>query len=281
MTALQVSKERLLEIVERLPQGRVLVVGDAIIDSYHFGRVDRMCPEAPVPVFVTELVVERQGGAANVKAQLQALACLTRGHFLPRWSRTVKTRYMVGQHMIMRHDHDTGILEAPTQQSYKELAALLVDSYDVIVLSDYAKGWVTPQMAKMCIDSGIKVIVDPKGPSWAKYSGAYLICPNDREMFEAEQEAALIPNCLWKRGAAGMDLYTDLAKHHIPARAKHVYDVTGAGDTVVAVVAAAVAVGCSLLEAATLASIAAGYVVGEVGTAICSSAKLTELINEL
>lgn len=264
-------------------QPKVLVVGDAIIDKYCFGRVDRLCPEAPVPVFTTIVEQERPGGAANVTAQLDALNVHVALWSGERWQQSVKTRFMVGQHMVMRLDHDATALDGPKKHNYEDLRHCLQQKPDVIIISDYGKGWVTPQAIAMCMDSNIDVLVDPKGGAFERYAGAYLITPNEKEAAwfataDPERANAIFPNVLFKQGHKGMTLHQAVGPSiAIPASAKHVYDVTGAGDTVIATVAAAIAVGAGLEDACRLAALAAGYVVGEVGTAICPLPKLKEL----
>jgi D-beta-D-heptose 7-phosphate kinase / D-beta-D-heptose 1-phosphate adenosyltransferase len=274
------------EIVERLfsqkyPSGcepKVLVVGDAILDQYIFGRSERLCPEAPVPVFIEETRDVRAGGAANVHAQIETLNVLAALHAVPLSERTIKARYMIGQHMLLRVDVDArGFGSCPDRGEYEELALMLQQEPDVVVISDYNKGWVTAQTIQMCLANGARVLVDPKG-SWGKYKGAYLLTPNRKETIgnggHCDPE---FDNILFKLGADGMQLATQEALTHIPASAHRVYDVTGAGDTVIATVAAALAVGADLLGACQLAALAAGYVVGEVGTAVCPLEKLKEL----
>lgn len=283
----------LKDIVERLvnpdidiPLGyepKVLVVGDAIIDHYKFGEVKRLCPEAPVPVFTTIVEQERPGGAANVSAQVEALNVEVMLWAAERWKQSVKTRFMAGQHMIMRHDHDATMLDGPTPADYANLRHALQHDPNVIVISDYAKGWVTPQAIQMCLATDAYVLVDPKGLAWAtKYPGAYLLTPNEQEArtlaFSAPTEQDF-NNVLFKKGAQGMELVLKGGTSiEIPASAKHVYDVTGAGDTVIATIAAGLAVGADLESACRLAAVAAGYVVGEVGTTVCPLPKLKELV---
>jgi len=260
-------------------KAKVLVVGDAIDDLYYFGRVDRICPEAPVPVFVPENSEVRLGGALNVEAQINALgayaACLYGG------KRSRKSRYMSGNHLLLRVDEDD--TREATEEMVIKMRQFLADKgafFNAVVISDYAKGFVTPEMAQAVIgwarQHNIPTIVDPKGSDWGKYTGCTLICPNERERQLWSDQVLL------KRGPAGLQLFDaqpyDQTGVIIPAKAKKVYDVTGAGDTVVAVVAAAMAAGATVLEAAQLAALAAGVVVGKVGTAVCTLAELEDAI---
>lgn len=283
MTVLQSIVEKLQHHHTETPVGyepKVLVVGDAIIDKYCFGRVDRLCPEAPVPVFVTEFEQERPGGAGNVSAQIEALNVEVALWCGQPYQQSVKTRFMVGQHMVMRLDHDaTSISDGPVLQDYENLRHCLKQDPDVIVISDYAKGWVTAQAIQMCMASKALVLVDPKGSDFSKYKGAYLITPNEKEAQNAPFMYPDFPNVLFKRGPNGMDLCHEAGHVHIDASAKHVYDVTGAGDTVIATIAASLAMGSSLTDSCRLAALAAGYVVGEIGTTICPLPKLKELVS--
>jgi D-beta-D-heptose 7-phosphate kinase/D-beta-D-heptose 1-phosphate adenosyltransferase len=272
----------LADIVDRFSTVRALVIGDAIIDQYHFGRIDRISPEAPVPVFVEDLskVDTRRGGADNVAHQLEVLGCVVSKAYALR--RSVKHRYMVGHCQVFRIDLDSS--ERCDANEFK------TDKRpDVIVLSDYAKGFLTEtlcrQVIELALEERIPVVVDPKGSDWSKYRGCTVLCPNESEYHKwnkEDQPDALLLKC----GSKGMK-FIDYAHGYdiddcteIPATARHVYDVTGAGDVVVALVAAALGVGCDLRRAAHIATHAAGYVVGEVGTAVCPKETLLRLIAE-
>lgn len=252
---------------------KILVLGDPIQDIYLFGRVERMSPEAPVPVFIQERYESRYGGAANVAYQLEALGCgMTFG-----WSKdgefpwTTKTRYMVGSHQLLRVDED---LCVPNR-----LPAL--EGFSAIVISDYAKGACTPELCQEAIASGLPVIVDPKGKDWSKYQGCAVITPNSSELHAHNYHVGKMGRILHKAGADGLYLHLcgtpESSREHFPAQARHVFDQTGAGDTVTAVIAACVAAKIPLPEACKLANLAAGYVVGEVGTTVCPIEKLREL----
>lgn len=272
---------RLLDTVERFSAVRALVVGDALIDHYHFGRIDRISPEAPVPIFVEDYSKAeiRRGGADNVAHQLEALGCQVCTAFALR--RSIKHRYMVGHYQVFRVDKDH--YETP-HESFE----VSLHDVDVVVLSDYAKGFLTPALCQDVIETAkaknIPVVVDPKGTDWSKYSDATVLCPNQRE-FEAWNKLMPPAQIVLKRGEHGLSVieYCEGENGYraccdVPAQARHVYDVTGAGDVVVAVVAAALGVGCGLRDAARLATFAAGYAVGEVGTTVCPKEKLIELV---
>lgn len=261
----------LSEIVARFPTLRIAVVGDAIHDFYVWGRVTKLSQEAPVPVFVEDKVERRDGGALNVVNNLAQWVARTRFWGSPETSR--KYRYMAGHHQVFRQDFDVDWKpSAADVQAMRE--TLRADVLDAIILSDYAKGTcrasVCEAAIELCRDLGIPCIVDPKGSSWTKYAGATVICPNEAESAALRVSA---PDCdiLEKRGAQGIQIHYRGCRVGplIPARGRHVFDVTGAGDTVVAAVGATLAAGGTLEDAAQIGCIAAGYVVGEVGTAVC------------
>lgn len=251
-----------------------LVCGDPIKDHYIFGHISKMSAEAPIGVFVADHSEVRPGGALNVIENMRQLGCHVTQYTSPVPS--FKHRYMVGQYQVFRHDEDV-IYESFRSHSVPSLTGI-----NVIVLSDYAKGFLTPQFCQEIISEaqtkGIPVIVDPKGQDWSKYAGCSLICPNLKEFIENTCKTPF-NNILLKKGSDGMTLYRGLRVMDIPAAAKHVFDVSGAGDTVVATMAACLGSGVvGLEEAAHIASKAAGYVVSEVGTTAISAQKLKELI---
>ena len=185
-------------------KAKVLVVGDAINDHYHFGRVERVCPEAPVPVLVHERSELRPGGALNVEEQINALGgfatCLYGGKV------SLKTRFMAGSHLLLRMDADD--TRPATDEMVIKMRQFLADKgsfFNAVVISDYAKGFVTPDMAQAVISwarqHNIPTIVDPKGSDWGKYTGCTLICPNERERQPWSDQFLL------KMGPAGMQLF--------------------------------------------------------------------------
>ena len=257
-------------IIEAWQGKRILVAGDPGYDVYHFGHVDRVSPEAPVPVFVEDAIEDRPGLAYNVCQNLAALGCIPVQCFPPEpW--TVKRRFMVGTHQLLRVDYDKKHYPGPFD-------AAVLSNIDAVVLSDYDKGWLQPWFVEALIhqarSDAIPVIVDPKH-EFSKFIGCTLICPNQKEA-ENLLDWGHGP-VLEKRGAQGLRLHGANGYEDFPATAQHVFDVTGAGDTVVATLAAALAAGASLPEAAKLANLAAGHVVGEVGTVACSAETLKSL----
>lgn len=284
------EQDELAHIVrETIPQAKVLVAGDPIADVYHFGSVTKISQEAPVPIFVEAVNERRSGGALNVIVNLQALGAPNRG-FFPMTPWTEKHRYLVGHQQVFRIDAD---LEHPPLEMTEELETMM-DWCDVAILSDYGKGCLGEAFCRLFIE-GMKtrfkhVIVDPRGGDWEKYSGATVICPNEHEWAEhaadrTRQTKPVFPYSLLKLGAHGMQLGMGIVakssdiiwRSH--TRARQVFDVTGAGDTVIATFAAAAAHGKDMRQAAELANMAAGVVVGKVGTATCSRDELLKEID--
>jgi len=290
---------------------RVLVVGDAMLDRYWFGDVERISPEAPVPVVRIRQFEERLGGAANVArnvASLGAHATLVAivgndepGELIARMAgelgvelrlardadlpTTIKLRVIGRQQQLLRIDFE----ESPGPDA---LAAKLdavreaIDACDVMVLSDYGKGGLAQvdRMLAIAREAGKPVVVDPKGEDFDRYRGASILTPNRAELravvgsWQGEEDLAAKAHALRERlefdallvtrSEEGMSLFSrDGSSRHVAARAREVYDVSGAGDTVVATLATALAVGCPLAVAMGLANTAGGIVVGKLGTA--------------
>jgi bifunctional ADP-heptose synthase (sugar kinase/adenylyltransferase) len=273
--------EILINIVHQFKGVRIAVLGDPMLDYYHFGHVDRMSPEAPGrPIFVEDNLELRDGGAGNVVKNLIALGCAAQPLFPPA-PHTIKHRFIVGGHQLFRVDRDRDH-STQTWTPYSDpFGVSESEQMQALVISDYAKGWCTPARCQHVIEEAkaraIPVIVDPKGTDWYKYSGATVICPNQNEMAQQLTVNCQIGHLLWKRGAEGIRLYENWdisAARDFPACAHAVFDVTGAGDTVVAVMAACLAVNAEMAIAAELANIAAGVVVGQVGTYPIHAAEL-------
>jgi D-beta-D-heptose 7-phosphate kinase / D-beta-D-heptose 1-phosphate adenosyltransferase len=265
-------RQMLANIVRHFKNAKVIVVGDPMLDYYHFGHVDRLSPEAPVPVFIEDKIDLRDGGAANVVANLHGLKCEVLCHFPPA-PYAMKHRYLVGSQQLFRIDNDRNHAGQEIERVFEPA--------DAVVISDYGKGWCRPDRLARVIEcargSNVPVIVDPKGTDWSKYAGATVICPNQHELIPGYDSWP--GHIVHKLGDRGLKvIYPDRTEHYFDPHARHVFDVTGAGDTVVAVLAAALAVRCEMHIAAELANIAAGIVVGEVGTTPINS---TVLIDEL
>jgi len=292
-------------------KARVLVAGDVMLDRYWFGEVERISPEAPVPVVKIARSEERPGGAANVARNVSALGpeatllsvvgndeagaalekllagervrtSLLRDPAVPT---TVKLRVIGRQQQLLRIDFET----AP---SHEVLAAKLADyerlvqDADVVILSDYGKGGLThiATMIDRARAAGKTVLVDPKGDDYARYRNATVLTPNRAELREVigrwKDEADLTARAqklradlalealLVTRSEEGMTLFTAEGAQTIPAQAREVYDVSGAGDTVIATLGVMLAAGASLPDAVGVANEAAGVVVGKLGTAV-------------
>ncbi|WP_415914390.1 D-glycero-beta-D-manno-heptose-7-phosphate kinase [Paraburkholderia sp. J67] len=291
-------------------QSRVLVVGDVMLDRYWFGDVNRISPEAPVPVVHVQRQEDRLGGAANVARNAAALgaqagllcvvghdepgerivellgeshvnAYLERDPALPT---TIKLRVLSRQQQLLRVDFENTPAHEALLAGLARFDALL-PTHDVILMSDYAKGGLThvTQMISKARAAGKSVLVDPKGDDWERYRGASVITPNRAELREVvgtwKSEEDLLARVtklrtdlqfdalLLTRSEEGMTLFSADGVLHTPTVAREVYDVSGAGDTVIATVAVALGAGLSLQEAVALANRAAGIVVGKLGTA--------------
>lgn len=278
--------KELTEMVEAIAGTKVLVVGDPILDVYHHGEVTRISQEAPVPVFVEAHVETREGGACNVLKNLRALGAQADA-VLPVSAWTAKHRYLVGHHQVFRLDDDIDHQELYCDEHVREL----MDWCDAAILSDYGKGTLGENFCQDFIGhmtAGKPIVVDPRGGDWNKYAGATVICPNEHEWAQhcaiKHGTQAVFPYQLLKLGAKGMQLgaHPVASDKHIlwrsHTRARQVFDVTGAGDTVIAVFTAAGAQQRDPRLAAELANMAAGVVVGKVGTATCSKEELLKEI---
>jgi len=308
-----------------IPGVEALVVGDVMLDEYVWGRVERISPEAPVPVVEVHDTSRAPGGAANAAAGLVALGCSARLVGVvgtdgtaeglrdalaekrvgaedivvdANRSTTLKTRVIAHAQQVVRTDYES--LEGLSDEVESELIAAIrrrMESADVLILSDYGKGVIGDTVAAAAIGAATKlgkpIVVDSKGRSYEKYRGATVLTPNvhdaglaaniriasDSDLAEAAAKLSQATDgaaLLITRGAAGMSLFWNGEPIHIPTEAREVYDVTGAGDTVVAVLGAALGAGLSLPDAVRQANAAAGIVVGKVGTSTVSLAELEE-----
>ncbi|HUK58528.1 MAG TPA: D-glycero-beta-D-manno-heptose-7-phosphate kinase [Stellaceae bacterium] len=317
----------LVRLVEAMAGARILCIGDAMIDHYISGKVERISPEAPVPVLEIESEERRLGGAGNVLRNLHALGSeccfisVTGGdpagrdlsrmvaelgtieaHVLAERGRvtTVKTRYIAATQQLLRADHERVMpLPAELRAEFLKLVGMSVAHYRFVVVSDYAKGVLSGGLASEIIAlaraAGATVIVDPKNSDYGVYRGASVLKPNRPELsaaagrkVESADEVAEAARALMAQhdigamlvtcGKDGMVLVERDRTLRLHAAAREVYDVSGAGDTVIAVLGAALAAGASLAEAAELANEAAGIVVGKVGTAIVPAAELSQAL---
>ena len=296
---------------------QVLVVGDAMLDRYWFGAVDRISPEAPVPVVRVNREEERLGGAANVALNVKTLGTQATlltvvgddeparklrgllekqgvtallGHD-PQLYTIVKLRVIGRAQQLIRVDFEN-------QPDHEVLGAMLADyervlgQHGAVLFSDYGKGGLEhiPKMIQLAVAAGKPVLVDPKGSDYERYRGATVITPNRAELAQVvgawNSEAQLheraqrlrtelgLTALLLTRSEEGMSLFDQAGHVQVPAQAREVFDVTGAGDTVIAAMAAMLACGLSLRDALPIANRAGGIVVGKFGTASVSYEEL-------
>ncbi len=312
------SFETLRRTIEaKFGERSVLVVGDLMLDSYLWGDVSRISPEAPVPVLRLSRRSENVGGAGNVGLNLAGLgmrvvvcgfvgaddagrrlgrlieergiscAALEAGDGRPT---TMKTRVIGGHQQMLRIDEETTVplSEADETRILQTASSLLADAPSVLVISDYNKGTVTSRVCQALIaqarQSGIPVLIDPKGRDYRKYAHATALTPNRHEielalgrggLAEADLRHAArgllaelgLDFLVVTQGEKGVTLIDGSGDRDFPATAREVFDVSGAGDTLIATVAAGLAAGLRHEDALRLANLAAGVVVGKVGTA--------------
>lgn len=300
-----------------LSRHRVLVVGDAMLDRYWFGAVERISPEAPVPVVRISREEERPGGAANVAMNVKVLgaACtlltvvgddaagrrlreLLAEHGVTavmgtdaQLNTVVKLRVIGRSQQLLRIDFEN-------QPDHEVLQLMLADyerllpEHDVVLLSDYGKGGLThvARMIELAQQAAKPVLVDPKGSDFSRYAGATAITPNRSELaqvvgqWHGEDDLRLradglrqrlgVQALLVTRSEEGISLFDAQGHLRLPTEAREVFDVTGAGDTVIGTLAALLACGLTMRSAAALANRAAGIVVSRFGTAAVSHADL-------
>lgn len=302
---------------EKLSKASVLVVGDVMLDRYWYGAVDRISPEAPVPIVRITHEEERNGGAANVaynvvtlgaqsslltvvgndeaSHKLEALVADTgiRTHFGrdAELKTTVKLRVIGRQQQLLRLDFEntpkTEVLASQTATFAK-----LLPKHDAVLFSDYGKGGLAHvgDMIERARTAGKPILIDPKGTDYSRYKNASVITPNRAELQQVigfwRDESDLqikvqnlreqlgLTAVLLTRSEEGMTLFDAQGQLHVSAQAREVFDVTGAGDTVIATMAALVAAGMTMREALPLSNRAGGLVVGKFGTATVSYEEL-------
>ena len=301
----------------KFQRARVLVVGDAMLDRYWFGTVDRISPEAPVPIVRVGREEERLGGAANVALNVKSLgAQVSLMTVVGADEAAGKLRKLLtqhGVHSLLGSDAKLNTivklrvigraqqlirLDFESQPDHEVLALLLSDyqrvlpEHDSVLFSDYGKGGLThiPRMIALAQQAGKPVLIDPKGSDYGRYAGATVITPNREELAhvigawssEAQlheraqqlRQAQGFAGILLTRSGEGISLFDERGHVQVPALAREVFDVTGAGDTVIAVLAVLLACGVSLREALPVVNRAGGIVVGKFGAANVSYAEL-------
>ncbi len=322
---MQLKPGKIETILKNVGNAKVLILGDIMLDEYLLGSVNRISPEAPVPV--VEITSSRilLGGSANVAANIKALGdepillgtvgeddaaikltqllkhkgissdfCM---HDTSRQT-TIKTRILAHNQQVVRADRENRheLNDDIENKVYKRFLSV-VDEIDAVIISDYSKGVVTPSLLEKvinkCKEKKIFIGVDPNESRFSNYRNVSLITPNHHEAGFAygrriitEKDLYEVGNGLLKqlsarsilitRGKDGMSLFqTDEEATHIPTFARQVFDVTGAGDTVIATFVSAVCAGANLAEAAIVSNAGAGLIVAEVGTASVTKAQLT------
>ncbi len=317
-------------MIENFEFGRLVVIGDLLLDKYVFGSVGRISPEAPVPVLLKTRQSVVPGGAANVAVNAAALGCSvnligvvgedkqadilrqTLGKWSgidvqglvvePGWSTISKTRVLSGQQQIVRIDEETVVsFSQATNDRLIVATKAALETADVLICSDYAKGVLSDAVLREVIDHAramnVPVIVDPKRKNFSAYRGASLVTPNRSEMIlatglplgsnaEVEKAARVASeqfggDVLVTRSEEGMTLWQRNGHvRHETARKSEVYDVSGAGDTVLATVAGVLSAGQDIDTAVVIATVAASIAVSKLGTTVVSNVELSHELME-
>lgn len=323
-----VTNERAAEILHGVAGARVLVIGDLMIDRYVSGSVDRISPEAPVPVVLVEEERSAIGGAGNVAANVSALgaSCVMVGcvgddesggtmrHALeslgvsvagivtaPDRPTSVKTRVTSRMQQIVRFDREVETdVSPPVAQRLVDAIETLTDECDVVVMEDYNKGVLVPQVIEAALGAararGLPTVVDPKRRNFFAYAGATVFKPNAKELadalgsfihpededwMEATRARLDCRHLLLTLGGRGIALQSvDHGHLTVPTVARSIYDVSGAGDTVTAVVAATLAGGGTAAEAAVIANHAAAIEVSKAGVATVSPDEILQHVRD-
>jgi D-beta-D-heptose 7-phosphate kinase / D-beta-D-heptose 1-phosphate adenosyltransferase len=315
--------------IKLLSKAKVLCVGDIILDKFVYGDVERISPEAPIPVFNIRSDKLMLGGAGNVASNLSGLGAKTRfitvvGNDLagndvkklitaiPNMAATlisekerrtsIKTRYIAGGQQMMRTDDETiALIKKGTKQRILKLIDSALNNYNVLVIADYAKGVLTPDLIKQLIKIAkkikIPVIVDPQGSNYTPYKGVDIVTPNRKELAlatgmpaDSDKQIRLAANklisdhniksILATRSGDGMTLINSNSFNTYQAEAQEIFDVSGAGDTVVATISASLSAGIDLKQAVQLANISAGIVVAKTGTAVAYANDIVETLEK-
>jgi len=311
-----ISLQRVQRLLEKLKSLKILVVGDVILDSYLKGKVERISPEAPVPILEVEEEEFRLGGAGNVAKNLSSLGvetfiCGVIGKdaagekvkqlleesrikaFLVEDERptTKKTRIVSRNQQLLRIDwEDKRKIRGETLKNILGIIRGL--EVDAIIVSDYAKGVITKEVMDEIKKSSVFFSIDPRPKNKELYKKGNLMTPNEKELIEMSngksenietlgkilREELKLDTLIVTRGPKGMTLFIDKEIKHFPAKARKVYDVTGAGDTVIASITAFKLAGASWEECCEIGNLCAGIVVGEFGTASVTPEKLMQEI---
>ncbi|UCD16600.1 MAG: D-glycero-beta-D-manno-heptose-7-phosphate kinase [Candidatus Zixiibacteriota bacterium] len=325
-----IKPDRIDKITSNIGKASILILGDIMLDEYLYGMVNRISPEAPVPVVEVNKDQIRLGGAANVANNIQALgdkpyllgtiglddAAIKLSQLLKlrgisgdylvddkERCTTIKTRIIANSQQVVRADRENRQeISADVEKQILDRFLSLVDKIKAVIISDYGKGVITSSLLgkiiPTCRERDIFIAVDPKDTHFFNYKKASLVTPNHHEAgfvagsrirneHDLEQVGKMLlerleaKSLLITRGEKGMALFHDSGNMDLfPTLAKKVFDVTGAGDTVIASFVAAVTAGATLKEAATVSNCAAGIVVAEIGTATVTREQLTDELKE-
>jgi len=321
-----IRAERIQSLCDTIGRARILILGDIMLDEYLLGSVDRISPEAPVPVVEITATRLLLGGAANVAANIRALGDepilmgtvgiddaadklrrllgekdISSEYIVtdPTRQTTIKTRIIAHSQQVVRADRENrDYLSPEVEQQVLDRLLAVVDNISAVIVSDYGKGVITKDLlervTQLCNERNIFLAVDPKETNFHNYKNVSLVTPNHHEAGFAygrkivtEKDLMIVGQGLLEklnarsilitRGGMGMSLFSrDGEPTHIPTFARQVFDVTGAGDTVIATFVSAVSAGANLAEAAVMANAGAGCTVGEIGTATVTVEQLRD-----
>jgi D-beta-D-heptose 7-phosphate kinase / D-beta-D-heptose 1-phosphate adenosyltransferase len=316
-------------IQSQFPQIKIMVIGDLMLDRYFWGDVSRISPEAPVPIVNIHKKTSSLGGAGNVALNLIALGCSVeligvvgddtdadelrqkvadlgidcRGLLSdPSRPTTVKTRIISDSQQMMRLDSEVSrFISEEIEQDLLKISCEKLDTIDIAILSDYAKGVLTDRFLSSFLDFAnqkkIRVLVDPKRKDFRSYTNACAVTPNraesqialghslvtdlDFELAAKEfQDKYNFESVLLTRSEQGMTLLSDGIIRHFPTQAKQVFDISGAGDSVISILAAGLAAGLTWPEATELANLGAGIAVQKVGTSPVTADELIQVLEQ-
>ena len=325
-----ISKQNLSKYKKLFKKSKVLCIGDLMLDQYVYGEVNRISPEAPVPIILVNDKISILGGAGNVASNISKLGgyvnllCIigedeiskkakslikNKNNFLlspikdKKFKLPIKTRYINKSNQLLRVDEENvSYIDTSTQNKVLKKFRAIIKDYDVVVLSDYCKGILDKKLIKEIIGisekNQVQTIIDPKSKDFSIYCKTDYITPNDKELIEAMKIDAQdklndtniiklcrkvinqysIKNIILTRSDKGIMLVNKDKSYNYPAYAREVYDVTGAGDTVLAMLALCISKKINMSDALHLANYAAGIVVGKSGTATINFNEIQQFI---
>ncbi len=322
------NKNKIADILAGIQEIKVLIIGDIMLDNYVFGKVEKISPEAPIPILQNIQQKSIIGGAGNVLENLASLNVKTSfisvvgkdesaEKLIKKISNlnnteyvlikdkerktTVKTRYIANGQQIFRSDNESPMqLSSEIKQKVFNYYKLFLNQSDIVIFSDYEKGMFLGHFCEKLIKHANKIkkniIIDPKGNNFSKYSGSFFITPNTKEAFNATKifsnnnkssdecgkyiiKKKWSKNVLLTRGSDGLSIIEKNKVSHIKAKNQEVYDVTGAGDTVIALFSAAIAAHFSIFEAANFANLGASIVVKKLGTSVVTISEIENVLS--